>query len=277
MNKQFDVLMQKYDEGNWGEPEEDSQESEGEEQFYRNVELDAQLVEAALNEPGTTNAMIAGKLDTVVRQVPVTPEEAASLPMFRKDASGLPKGQLVPFTKSVFELKEEARNMLPVVDPEITRKLALATLADDNDDEPAWIVDDKPEQKWDCESIVSTYSNLEHHPTIIQVAKKSKSKESVDKPVQLSRKTGMPVFEEEEDNEDDEAIDDAMSTTSIVIAPRRKGETKEEKKRRKAEAKARARARRAEKKMNKMSFKAERKRISKSSANADQYRTRFKY
>lgn len=33
-------------------------------------------------------------------------------------------------------------------------------------------VDVKPEEKWDCESILSTYSNLYNHPRLIEEPRK---------------------------------------------------------------------------------------------------------
>jgi protein LTV1 len=37
----------------------------------------------------------------------------------------------------------------------------------------------EPEEKWDCESILSTHSTLYNHPTLIQELKKVSSKSSV--------------------------------------------------------------------------------------------------
>eukprot|EP01117_Protostelium_nocturnum_P012991 TRINITY_DN4813_c0_g1_i1.p1 TRINITY_DN4813_c0_g1~~TRINITY_DN4813_c0_g1_i1.p1 ORF type:complete len:385 (+),score=121.51 TRINITY_DN4813_c0_g1_i1:295-1449(+) len=45
--------------------------------------------------------------------------------------------------------------------------------------------DDEEEEKWDCESIISTYSNLENHPKLIVEESKRK--------IKLSNKSGLPV------------------------------------------------------------------------------------
>merc|ERR1712058_208972 len=103
-------------------------------------------------------------------------------------------------------------------------------------------------EKYDAESIVSTYSNLEHHPTVISFVPKKKKKSKKDQRVRLSKKTGMPIEEvaEEEDRpeecdleDEDGFVDDGMSVASTVIPTRRRGETKQEKKARKTEAKER--------------------------------------
>jgi len=47
-------------------------------------------------------------------------------------------------------------------------------------------------EKWDCESVISTYSNLENHPRLIS---EPRSKKPVTKPVQIkiSERTGIPL------------------------------------------------------------------------------------
>ncbi|KAI9596280.1 Low temperature viability protein-domain-containing protein [Syncephalis fuscata] len=51
---------------------------------------------------------------------------------------------------------------------------------------------EKERDAWDCESILSTYSNLENHPGLIQ---------EVNRRIRLSRKSGMPIVVEDGNDE----------------------------------------------------------------------------
>merc|ERR1711976_226372 len=55
---------------------------------------------------------------------------------------------------------------------------------DDNDLEIIELKDEEKGEKWDCESILSTYSTLYNHPKLISEPKSNK--------IQLSSKTGIP-------------------------------------------------------------------------------------
>lgn len=111
----------------------------------------------------------------------------------------------------------------------------------------------RPEQRkkatWDCQSVLSTYSNLENHPTLI-------SDRGPKKKISIDPKTGMPILveddrnkqkkknskynnksmeeggddvEEEDDNDSEEEDEDRPN----LGVPRSKAESKEEKKLRK--------------------------------------------
>eukprot|EP00656_Telonema_subtile_P005700 TRINITY_DN12602_c0_g1_i1.p1 TRINITY_DN12602_c0_g1~~TRINITY_DN12602_c0_g1_i1.p1 ORF type:complete len:485 (+),score=184.58 TRINITY_DN12602_c0_g1_i1:226-1680(+) len=111
---------------------------------------------------------------------------------------------------------------------------------------------EKQEEEWDCETIVSTYSNLYNHP------------KALDQPrIRISSKTGLalgflpdkynkkqpePVEEEDEEEDEEERVN---------LGVKRRGESKEEKKLRKAALKDEKRTRRAEKKDLKNEFKKE--------------------
>jgi len=132
------------------------------------------------------------------------------------------------------------------------------------------------EEHWDCETILSTYSNLENHPTVIGELKKKKKKPQR---ITLSDKTGIPkgvlnqkggnklstVAEggeggegSEEDEEEDEEEEFDPTSENLGVA-RNKGESKEEKKLRKEAAKQAKRDRRKQKKELKSEFKEEEK------------------
>ena len=133
---------------------------------------------------------------------------------------------------------------------------------DDDDEEEADLVYMKCEEKgekWDCESILSTYSTLYNHPKLISEPKSNK--------IQLSSKTGIPKgvlgrglthdalkqLDMEQTGEIEEDLRSKISTLSI----RPKHETTEEKRDRKAGLKAARRERREEKKANTSAFKSE--------------------
>ncbi|KAI7901719.1 Low temperature viability protein-domain-containing protein [Cokeromyces recurvatus] len=97
----------------------------------------------------------------------------------------------------------------------------------------------RQKESWDVQTIISTYSNLENHPSLI-------SDKGPSKKIRIDPKTGMPILveverkqkkkqvEEEENSEEEEEDDDDenISAENRGVA-RLKGETKEEKKARK--------------------------------------------
>ncbi|RKP06241.1 Low temperature viability protein-domain-containing protein [Thamnocephalis sphaerospora] len=96
---------------------------------------------------------------------------------------------------------------------------------------------EKERDAWDCESILSTYTNLENHPALIR--------ESAPQRIRISRKSGMPVVEEHSEAKDSTAEDttgdnNAKSGENHGTA-RPKNETAEERKARKDATKAQKR------------------------------------
>ena len=93
--------------------------------------------------------------------------------------------------------------------------------------------EERDDEKWDCESVLSTYSNIYNHPKLIaQLPRKQ---------IRLSKKTGLPLADNHkttkepttEEQEDDDDDDDADSTSQTAIFERKKGETSEERRARK--------------------------------------------
>lgn len=133
------------------------------------------------------------------------------------------------------------------------------------------------QNKWDCETILSTYSNLENHPRILSIRKTLDSDNGSSAPALKKRKpinkiaidprTGFPIsvapdsFEETKENGND-----SDTTMGEESAPRQqavgrsRNETPEEKRARKAEVKAERQARRQEKSATRQTFGTERKR-----------------
>ena len=117
-------------------------------------------------------------------------------------------------------------------------------------------------EKWDVESICSTYSNTDNHPRVISSVRFDKKQGKI----VLSKKTGIPLgyhpaggtgrgarpsaIEEEEDEEEDGEGDegDEGGAGENLGERRDKKESKEEKRLRKAAVKAARREKRATKK-----------------------------
>nr|CCA21255.1 conserved hypothetical protein [Albugo laibachii Nc14] len=126
-------------------------------------------------------------------------------------------------------------------------------------------------EDWDCETIVSTYSNMDNHPTLLcEEGKKNQrcrardpsilDTRSTPSIIQLSRKTGMPlgVLDSRYQNRDSTAT---LQERKKVSAPQRTaGESLEEKKARKALVKRQQRERRKIKKEVKQEFSHEEQR-----------------
>jgi len=123
-----------------------------------------------------------------------------------------------------------------------------------------------PEAKWDCESILSTYSNKYNHPKLISERKPRDI-------IELSSKTGIPkdtlgrgltaaALRQLDRENDADMEDDMQSVASRVsqLSVRHKHETPEEKKLRKQAVKEFRRERRIERKANTAAFKDEQKR-----------------
>ncbi|CAG8609852.1 7708_t:CDS:10 [Paraglomus brasilianum] len=120
-------------------------------------------------------------------------------------------------------------------------------------------------EAWDCQSILSTYSNLENHPTLIREDRHQK--------IKIHPRTGMPIIEKMENvsniskeeaknghtdslSDSEDSVESAQPRVNMGIA-RSREEAIDEKKKRKESVKAERRARRAEKKSHKRAFARE--------------------
>lgn len=137
---------------------------------------------------------------------------------------------------------------------------------------------EKPREKnnWDCESIISTYSNLYNHPKKISEPSKKKSKKMDDEDassvssrtinnekIKLSAKSGLPIGVLPAvglTQKQLEAMDyDGLSRLRTAPTLRPEDETGEERRARKKAVKEERRERRMEKKANTTAFKDEEK------------------
>jgi len=136
--------------------------------------------------------------------------------------------------------------------------------------------DYKKEKAWDAETILSTYTTTDNHPTAVRRVR-TPAKETA--AIQLDRRTGLPFgimlpAEEERrrreaaamaaaEDAEDEYDEDGEFEVINKGEPRPKGESTQDKKQRKAEAKAAQAMRRAEKKATKTAFRTERAEVAK--------------
>uniref|UniRef100_UPI00358F1C26 protein LTV1 homolog n=1 Tax=Myxine glutinosa TaxID=7769 RepID=UPI00358F1C26 len=139
---------------------------------------------------------------------------------------------------------------------------------DYDDDDMVDMIIEKPNEKWDCESILSTYSNLYHHPKLIEETPKHK-------PVRVSAKSGVPleVFKTPGPTarqvERMQTIGD-LDLPRAATQPRPRGECAEDRKMRKQAIRKERQERRMEKKANQQAFKQEKMRQEKVLLNLQQ-------
>ncbi|XP_053962003.1 protein LTV1 homolog [Anastrepha ludens] len=156
---------------------------------------------------------------------------------------------------------------------------------DPNDELIEMEIADDEQKKWDCKSVLSTYSNIYNHPKLIEEptrrsrrSSKAESNAGVNK-IEIDPKTGLPanVLRNGENNQLTEKslakLDAPISSTGpkslcnkslistlSVLSIRPKDETPEEKRERKRLLKEYRLERRIEKKANAEAFKEEKKR-----------------
>ncbi|XP_058237148.1 protein LTV1 homolog isoform X2 [Hemibagrus wyckioides] len=117
------------------------------------------------------------------------------------------------------------------------------------------VIEEPPEEKWDCETIISTYSNLYNRPKLIEDPPKQKQ-------IRVSSKTGIPLDvlprrgPTARQVERMERINDS-DLPRVSTQPRCREESKEDRKLRKQAIKEERKERRVEKKANKVAFKQE--------------------
>ncbi|XP_017576158.1 protein LTV1 homolog [Pygocentrus nattereri] len=117
------------------------------------------------------------------------------------------------------------------------------------------VIEEPPVDKWDCETIISTYSNIYNHPKLIEDPPKLKQ-------IRVSNKTGIPLDVLPKKGltarqvERMERINDS-DLPRASTQPRSREESKEDRKLRKQAIKDERKERRMEKKANKVAFKQE--------------------
>ncbi|XP_060072286.1 protein LTV1 homolog [Ylistrum balloti] len=162
-----------------------------------------------------------------------------------------------------FEKEQDAKKLKDVVDENVGEEVGAES---DESEDAGDMVDveiEEPGEKWDCESILSTYSNIYNHPKLIEEPRKEKKIELTSRlgiPSKSLKKTGLSRKQIEQE-ERAAKIQDRASTY------RPKDETLKEKKERKQAIKEERKERRQEKKSNKKAFTEEKIRLEKEMKN----------
>ncbi|XP_069023851.1 protein LTV1 homolog [Embiotoca jacksoni] len=135
----------------------------------------------------------------------------------------------------------------------------------DEEEEMDTVVIAAPEEKWDCETIISTYSNIYNRPTVI--AEPSKLK-----PIRVSSKTGVPLDVLPSRSLTAKQVERMTRINDgdlprVSTQPRPREESKEERAARKQAVREERKERRVEKKANKVAFKEEKVRQEKQMLN----------
>jgi len=163
--------------------------------------------------------------------------------------SGLVQAALEEFEKNQ---KLKQRTLLD----EMTLEFELNEEDDTSDaEEFVKVVIEDNSQNWDCESILSTYSNIYNHPKLIEEPKTIK-------PIRLTKRLAIPEDVITTRGLTQKQIEHTMNRLNeIRSAPiiRDRNESKDEKKIRKQLVKEERQLRRLEKKTNKTAFKEEKK------------------
>nr|XP_045015571.1 protein LTV1 homolog [Jaculus jaculus] len=128
----------------------------------------------------------------------------------------------------------------------------------ESEEEVITVVLEEAKEKWDCQSICSTYSNLYNHPQLIKYEPKPK-------PIHLSSKTGVPLNVLPKKGLTAKQVErmqmiNGSDLPRVSTQPRSKHESREDKRARKQAIKEERKERRLEKKANKLVFKLEKRR-----------------
>lgn len=156
--------------------------------------------------------------------------------------------------------KEKAENCvkLNTLEPFEDQDLPTNELDESEKEEIITVVLQEAKEKWDCESICSTYSNLYNHPQLIRYEPKPKQ-------IHLSSKTGIPLNVLPKKGLTARQVErmqmiNGSDLPKVSTQPRSKNESKEDKRARKQAIKEERKERRVEKKANKLAFKLEKRR-----------------
>nr|XP_019009337.1 protein LTV1 [Kwoniella pini CBS 10737]OCF48118.1 protein LTV1 [Kwoniella pini CBS 10737] len=153
------------------------------------------------------------------------------------------------------DLREENRRRILQMEKEDRESLQLR---DRTKKEPKVKVEQPEEEKWDVQTILTTYTNTENHPGMIRTRTAEQAKARAERQAAAAA-AAETATQQDDDSESDSGSETETETPKITIS-RPKGELADEKKARKAAVKAERAARRAEKKSHTETFLSERKR-----------------
>ncbi|WWC65848.1 uncharacterized protein I303_108470 [Kwoniella dejecticola CBS 10117] len=154
------------------------------------------------------------------------------------------------------DLREENRRRILQLEKEDRESVQIR---DRLKKEPKVKVEQPEEEKWDVQTILTTYTNTENHPGMIRTRTAAQAKARAERQAAAAAAEADSQRGEEDDSGSDSGSETEIEAPKITIS-RPKGELADEKKVRKAAVKAERAARRAEKKSHTETFSTERKR-----------------
>jgi len=254
------------DESDCGETKEERELREIQAREFRPIddEFEAALLEYDDEDIGELDP---NEDDTIQGQVEDVIEYEQEIDEFarRKDNDFLPGAD----TSGLSEVPEDANSLTigEVVRSKISSQVRRLQEEDDDIQTVHTRIDNDfapvAREKWDCESIISTYSNLDNHPTIIPRVRTNKQKQ-----IKISQKTGIPIGYHPSSNkpgvipeDEGEECEDEDEPGEDLGVKRDKSESKADKKARKAAIKAARREQRARKKEMKIMYSQEGNRL----------------
>uniref|UniRef100_A0A0A9XMK6 Protein LTV1 homolog n=1 Tax=Lygus hesperus TaxID=30085 RepID=A0A0A9XMK6_LYGHE len=164
------------------------------------------------------------------------------------------------FLKRMTEEFEKAQ----IVEKWDLKRTTVPDESETSDDSDCSLIEVKPKEEWDCESILSTYSNIYNHPKLITNPGSNR--------IKVNARTGVPVSDNKltkstlsklEGAEDGRSGPGSIASIVSALSVRPKGETPEERANRKKAYKEFKKERRMERKCNKEAFKEEKKKMEK--------------
>ncbi|KAF6208339.1 hypothetical protein GE061_016793 [Apolygus lucorum] len=162
------------------------------------------------------------------------------------------------FLKRMTEEFEKAQ----IVEKWDLKRTVVPNESDSSDDSDCSLIELKPKEEWDCESILSTYSNIYNHPKLISNPASNR--------IKVNPRTGVPVSDNKltkstlsklEGADERRSGPGSIASIASALSVRPKGETPEERASRKKAYKEFKKERRVERKCNKEAFKEEKKRM----------------
>ncbi|GAA5990973.1 hypothetical protein JCM5350_001833 [Sporobolomyces pararoseus] len=288
LDDRFDQIEKMYDESDddsWGGGSEDESENGGGGEFHGPQREDLeQIMDEFLSRYEVIGGKMRQQLKPLVSEDPTSkeyegldPEEAtrranaSKLDRIRASLANLDleDGQ----DDEIEQRRREKERILKIVERQEKEEERRIKKGLGRETPKVDILEDRRRDRWDCETVLSTYSNLSNHPRLLRI-RDNKLKAPKPAQIKLDPKTGFPlvngqlvtgkddtIMEENENDQEEEEDEEEMEEyipKETIKRPR--GETAEEKKARKQQVKNERQSRRTEKKQTKESFENEVKR-----------------
>ncbi|CAG0889161.1 unnamed protein product [Darwinula stevensoni] len=186
------------------------------------------------------------------------------------------EGYIDPNSDLMMRLADEFQKERALEKPSLGHKINLEEESTSEDEMVTIEVEDEEREKWDCQSILSTYSNLYNHPKVVDLPpqfhkiKLSRSGVAIEG---LPNQSGLTRRNLQALDDETNMVEQAEDTESLLsrlsrISVRPEGETPEQRRERKREVRELRRERRMEKRANTTAFKLEKEKQEREARNA---------